>query len=97
MVEIFLRVYQDGRFAHHVDWLPQPRANVEVIASAEDGSRLAIEHTRLLEFPVGRRLNNPDRFCLLGCVVGHDLAVNRSQAATIQYNCVCRPHTLAGP
>lgn len=58
IVEMFLHVYQDGRFAHKVEWLPQQETNVEAIASAENGTRLAIEHTRLFdEFAIGRHLN----------------------------------------
>lgn len=50
IVELFLRSWQDGRFATNPQWLPQHMANVEVIARDEAGDRLAIEHTRIFSF-----------------------------------------------
>src|SRR5260370_13083811 len=70
IVEVFMHWYEDGRFAYHVDWLPQQRTNVEVIASTRDGTRLAIEHTKLFEFPVGRQMN-PDEDQKLQEVCAH--------------------------
>jgi hypothetical protein len=70
IVEVFLHAYQGGRFAHKVEWLPQHETNVEVIASSEDGTRLAIEHTKLFEFPVGHQMN-PDEDQMLQEVCAH--------------------------
>jgi hypothetical protein len=50
IVELFLHVYRQGRFAKNPDWLRQDIENVEVIACAEDGTKLAIEHTRVFSF-----------------------------------------------
>lgn len=50
VVEVFLRAYQQGRFAEGARWLPQYEKNVEVVAKAGDGTRLAIEHTRVFAF-----------------------------------------------
>jgi len=54
-VELFLNAHESGRFAHHVEWLPQNRTNVEVIAQDAAGTRLAIEHTRLFAFEGHKR------------------------------------------
>jgi hypothetical protein len=54
-VELFLCAYRDGQFTHHMNWLAQNQTNVEVITTAEDGTKIAIEHTRLLEFPIERQ------------------------------------------
>lgn len=70
IVEMFLHAYQGGRFAYKVEWLPQNETNVEVIASAEDSTRLAIEHTKLFEFPIGRQVN-PDEDQMLQEVCTH--------------------------
>ena len=70
IVEIFLHAYQGGRFTYDVEWLPQHETNVEVIASSQDGTRLAIEHTKLFEFPVGRQAN-PDEDQVLQEVCAH--------------------------
>lgn len=72
IVELFLHVYQDGRFADQPGWLPQHVSNVEAIASDEDGTRLAIEHTRVQEFEycVGRQAN-PDEDPILGEIGAH--------------------------
>ncbi|MGO9085626.1 MAG: hypothetical protein ACLQBK_10395 [Candidatus Sulfotelmatobacter sp.] len=67
VVETFLHVYEDGRFSRDPDWLPQHQANVEVVASSEDGTRLAIEHTKLFEFPIGQQAN-PDEDEMLAAV-----------------------------
>jgi hypothetical protein len=66
IVEIFLHAYQDGRFAHKLEWQPQHETNVEVIGAAKDGTRLAVEHTRLFEFPIGRLGGNPEEDPVLG-------------------------------
>jgi len=50
IVELFLDAFQKGRFAKNPDWLHQYEANVEVISTADDGTRLAIEHTRIFSF-----------------------------------------------
>jgi len=50
VVEMFLQAHEQGRFSHAPTWLPQNRKNVEVIATASDGTRLAIEHTRIFAF-----------------------------------------------
>jgi hypothetical protein len=50
VVEVFLNVYEQGRFSYDPEWLPQHERNVEVIATANDGTRLAIEHTRIFAF-----------------------------------------------
>ncbi len=50
IVELFLHAWQQGRFSRHPNWLPQSRTNVEVIATAADGTRLAVEHTRVFAF-----------------------------------------------
>jgi hypothetical protein len=71
IVEIFLHDYKEGQFAHHLDWLPQNKTNVEVIATAKDGTTLALEHTRLFEFPVGRAGGDPDEDPLLGEVTAY--------------------------
>jgi hypothetical protein len=71
IVEIFLHGYQDGRFADQPDWLPQHVSNVEAIASDRDGTRLAIEHTRVREFDFTGRQANPDEDEILGEVGLH--------------------------
>jgi hypothetical protein len=71
IVEIFLHAYKEGQFAHHLDWLPQNKTNVQVIATAKDGTTLAVEHTRLFEFPVGRAGGDPDEDPLLGEVTAY--------------------------
>jgi len=69
ILEIFLHAYKDGQFAHHIDWLPQDSRNVEVIATAKDGTKLAVEHNRLFELArVGR---DPDEDPLLGEVTAY--------------------------
>ena len=76
IVELFLNAYQGGRFTHHVDWLPQSRANVEVIATDAAGVRLAIEHTRLFAFEGHKRqeeLFRPIAECLEAEAQLHDL------------------------
>lgn len=72
IVEMFLHGYQDGRFAGQVDWLPQHISNVEAIASDEEGTRIAIEHTRVQEFGycIGREVN-PDEDPILGEIGAH--------------------------
>jgi hypothetical protein len=50
VVEVFLHAYQQGRFAEGPHWLPQYQKSVEVVAKAPDGTRLAIEHTRVFAF-----------------------------------------------
>ncbi len=72
IVEMFLHGYQDGRFAGRVDWQPQHISNVEAIASDEEGTRIAIEHTRVQEFGygIGRQVN-PDEDPLLGEIGAH--------------------------
>lgn len=70
IVEVFLHAYQGGRFTYDLEWLPQHETNVEVIASSEDGTRLAVEHTKLFEFPVGRQVN-PDEDQMLQEVCAH--------------------------
>jgi hypothetical protein len=50
VVEVFLHAYQQGQFAKGAQWLPQHEKNVEVVAKAPDGTRLAIEHTRVFAF-----------------------------------------------
>jgi hypothetical protein len=54
-VELFLNAHQGGCFAHRVEWLPQSRTNVEVIAMDAAGTRLAVEHTRLFAFEGHKR------------------------------------------
>src|SRR5215472_13972655 len=49
IVELFLEAYPDSRFAH-LEWLPQDRSNVEVIATDAAGTRLAVEHTRVFAY-----------------------------------------------
>ncbi len=72
IVEMFLHGYEDGRFAARVDWLPQHVSNAEAIASDRDGTRLAIEHTRVQEFEycLGRQAN-PDEDPILGEIGAH--------------------------
>lgn len=72
IVEIFLHGYEDGLFAGQVDWLPQHISNVEAIASDKQGTRVAIEHTRVQEFEywIGRR-GNPDEDPILGEIGAH--------------------------
>jgi hypothetical protein len=79
-VEIFLQAYKEGQFAHHLDWLPQNKTNVQVIATAKDGTKLAVEHTRLFESPVGRAGGDPDEDPLLGEVTAYlcDLPISVS-------------------
>jgi hypothetical protein len=36
IVEMFLRLYEGGRFSYDPKWLPQHQPNVEVIAQAKD-------------------------------------------------------------
>lgn len=50
IVDLFLRAWQGGRFTHRVQWLPQHRANVEVIAAEAGSVRVAVEHTRLFAY-----------------------------------------------
>jgi len=51
IVEVFLHAYRSGSFSDNPCWLPQHEKNVEVIATSKaDGSRLAIEHTRVFAF-----------------------------------------------
>src|SRR6266853_95463 len=50
IVDLFLKVWQEGRFAQNLHWLPQNRTNVEVIATDADNVRIAIEHTRLFAY-----------------------------------------------
>jgi hypothetical protein len=50
IVEVFLRAFRNGRFSEDPTWLPQHTKNVEVIATGQDGRRLAIEHTRVFSF-----------------------------------------------
>jgi hypothetical protein len=50
IVDLFLRAWQEGRFTHSVQWLPQHRANVEVIAADASSVRIAVEHTRLFAY-----------------------------------------------
>ncbi len=50
VVEVFLHAHEQGRFSNNLDWLKQSERNVEVIAIAEDGTRLAVEHTRVFAF-----------------------------------------------
>jgi hypothetical protein len=71
IVEIFLHAYKEGQFAHHLDSLPQNKTNVQVIATAKDGTKLAVEHTRLFEFPDGRAGDDPDEDPLLGEVTAY--------------------------
>src|SRR5215469_15666714 len=71
IVEIFLHAYKEGQFAHHLDWLPQNKTNVEVIATAKDGTILAVEHARLFEVPVGRAAGDPANDPLLGEVTAY--------------------------
>jgi hypothetical protein len=49
-VELFLSAFRQGRFATNPLWLPQHVGNVEVIATDQNGRRLAIEHTRVFAF-----------------------------------------------
>jgi hypothetical protein len=70
-VEIFLHAYRDGQFTHHVNWLAQNQTNVEVIATAEDGTKIAIGHTRLFEFPIGRQGGSPDDDTLVVDVISY--------------------------
>jgi hypothetical protein len=55
IVELFLRVWQDGRFTRNIHWLPQDRTNVEVIAADRDNVCVAIEHTRLFAYENHKR------------------------------------------
>jgi hypothetical protein len=67
VVEVLLHAYQRGRFARNPHWLPQDRENVEVIAGAEDGALLAIEHTRVFSFdrqPEQEKVLRPIAECL---------------------------------
>jgi hypothetical protein len=50
IVELFLHAFRQGRFSKDPVWLPQHTANVEAIATDQDGRRLAIEHTRVFSF-----------------------------------------------
>jgi integrase len=50
LVELFLHAWQNGRFTHRLDWLPQNRRNVEVIARDAAGVGVAVEHTRIFAF-----------------------------------------------
>ncbi|HMF75189.1 MAG TPA: site-specific integrase [Bryobacteraceae bacterium] len=50
IVELFLHAWRQGCFSRQPDWLPQSQKNVEVIATDETGTRLAVEHTRLFAF-----------------------------------------------
>ncbi len=80
IVETFLNAYEDGRFAYRVDWLPQHVSNVEAIASTEDGTKLAIEHTCVQEFGyfIGREPNqpNPDEDPILGEIGAHFASIS---------------------
>ncbi|MBS1853000.1 MAG: hypothetical protein JST79_19015 [Acidobacteria bacterium] len=67
IVELFLNAFQNGEFAKNPHWMPQHDSNVEVIASAEGGMRLAIEHTRIFSFdgqPEQEKLLAPIARCL---------------------------------
>ena len=67
IVELFLNAHQGGRFAHRVEWLPQSRTSVEVVATNAAGTRLAVEHTRLFAFEEHKRqeeLLRPIATCL---------------------------------
>jgi hypothetical protein len=55
IVEIFLNIWQEGRFANDPHWLPQDQTNVEVISTDENGVRLAVEHTRIYAFEGGEQ------------------------------------------
>jgi len=50
IVELFLHVWQSGRYTHHCRWRAQHRRNVEVIAADAGGKRLAVEHARVFAF-----------------------------------------------
>lgn len=70
LVEVFLHAYENGRFSHKLEWLPQHVTNVEILASTEDNVTAAIEHTKLFEYLIGRH-TNPEEDPLIGEVVGH--------------------------
>jgi site-specific recombinase XerD len=55
VVELFLHAWQSGRFTHSLDWLPQNRRHVEVIATDTAGERLAVQHTRIFAFEDHKR------------------------------------------
>jgi len=50
IVDLFLKVWEDGRYTHNLEWLRQDLPNVEVIATDAQGVRIAIEHTRLYAY-----------------------------------------------
>src|SRR5216683_2916417 len=50
IVELFLHAFRQGRFSANQLWLPQHVENVEVVATDQNGERLAIEHTRVFAF-----------------------------------------------